>query len=302
MRNDEAVNVKIASNGEDIVDNGVDIVSVVSSDSQGGTDDEAAVSREDSDVDDDDWEYEDAIGTDDDEEEEEETSGAGELSDDEMSKSTISLPLRDPSEVGEGESDDESDDETWDYETDTSETDDDNEEEDLTLPAIIHELSVDDTLQAPAWRMVDQHESLSDCTVHVDKVDGTRHQTYHVHTYALAFGACRSEYFATLFRSQQFQEHASRTSNILLHDAAAHAFPDFLDFLYGGTIEVKERPVALYHLADFFRVRALMEVIEETVLQRISVHSNVESACRFYREALTFDPPVQAFIDCIEQV
>ena len=109
----------------------------------------------------------------------------------------------------------------------------------------------------PLWRL-DPVASFSDWTIEIVTLDQIT--TYHVHKAHLAAGAYKSEYFRRLFQGNHFAESQSNTSRIELHELAANAFPDLLNYLY-----TMERPLnihtenatALYHLGHYFEMRRL---------------------------------------------
>lgn len=117
-----------------------------------------------------------------------------------------------------------------------------------------------------SWRL-DCSDSLSDWTIVVSKSSNKSAQdstTYHVHKNILAVGP-RSEYFASLFKGRhEVSEQTMSTSVITLEDSAADAFPVMLDFIYEGNGEANldtSKAVALRHLAQYFRIRSLYEVV-----------------------------------------
>ncbi|KAI2514345.1 Broad-Complex [Fragilaria crotonensis] len=171
----------------------------------------------------------------------------------------------------------------------------------------------DEIEQTPSWRL-DPEESLSDWTMIIRQ--NTQYTMYHVHKASLAVGPGKSEYFASLFRLQM-KENTSNTSIIALEDAAAHAVPLMLDFLYTqklGSISAKEA-VPLRYLAEYFGIKRLQQLVRSFIKQDISmtnVHDYYQSANEFHDEKLLslikqsciYDiysmDPTSPFLSCVE--
>ncbi|GAX22792.1 hypothetical protein FisN_24Lu073 [Fistulifera solaris] len=109
------------------------------------------------------------------------------------------------------------------------------------------------------WRN-DPTKSFSDWKIEIVVNDDSRcSRTYHVHKTFLAHGPRRSEYFAMLFHKEDYQEHQTNQSQIMLHPLAAETFPTFLDYVYGSKLTVTaETATALHHLAEYFQIRSLL--------------------------------------------
>jgi len=118
-----------------------------------------------------------------------------------------------------------------------------------------------------SWRLASS-ESHSDWTIEIvtketDK-DGkvsTKTGVYHVHKHVLATGPRKSEYFARVFHEGgRFAESKSNTSRIELHEIAARAFPDVLDYVYAGERQLNVSTMnaaALHYLGGYFEMRRL---------------------------------------------
>lgn len=118
-----------------------------------------------------------------------------------------------------------------------------------------HRSDTEDEEQHLSWRL-DPEESLSDWTIVIEG------QTYHVHKNILAVGPCKSEYFASLFRSGFLKEAETQTSHIQLEEMAAVAMPLMLDFMYSrgeAKITSPSEAVSLKHLAQYFGIRLLQK-------------------------------------------
>jgi BTB/POZ domain len=108
--------------------------------------------------------------------------------------------------------------------------------------------------------------------------DSSKEVTYHVHKAALAFGPRRSEYFVRLFDNDgAFAESHDNTSRIVLHELAAKAFPEFLDYVYMAGKKVvctADNATALYSLAKYFDVRPLRLEVKKFCLENMqnSIH------------------------------
>lgn len=103
------------------------------------------------------------------------------------------------------------------------------------------------------WRG-DPAETHSDWTIEV--IDGKgKIDTYHVHKFALAFGARRSEFMEKEFQSNK----DDGTTHLELDEKAAKVFPDLLDFLYKPdalVISTQTAP-ALHYLGQYLGIRRL---------------------------------------------
>ena len=104
-----------------------------------------------------------------------------------------------------------------------------------------------------SWRD-SPHSSLSDYRLEILE-EGAITATYHVHRYKLAAGRNACDYFCKLFSrgEARFSECTVGVSQIELPSAASAAFPQFLDFIYGMSLEATSwSAVALLHLANYF--------------------------------------------------
>lgn len=168
--------------------------------------------------------------------------------------------------------------------------------------------------RAPAprtWRL-DKDESFSDWTIEVTVEDGgaDSQHLYHVHRTHLAVGTQKSGYFEALFRSQQFNECSDNMSRLVLPEAQAASFPDFLDFLYSHPTECKsfinyENCLSLDYLADYFDVPTLSEAIEEFIKEDMQDLSHLEKYLLQYcdTEGCRFDfVPYTTVTICAENI
>lgn len=117
-----------------------------------------------------------------------------------------------------------------------------------------------------SWRL-DPVESHSDWTIVVQHEGTERCDTYHTHKNILAVGPCKSDYFASLFRSTHLAESQNNTSHIVLEEPAAQAMPIMLDFVYDipqHKLDIStQHVVALRYLAKYFGIRILYRKVME---------------------------------------
>ena len=119
--------------------------------------------------------------------------------------------------------------------------------------------------QQLSWRL-DPVESHSDWTIVIQHASTEKSDTYHVHKNILAVGPCRSDYFASLFRSTHLAESQTNTSHIILEDPAAKSMPMLLDFMYDPNHKLDittKHVVALRYLAKYFGIRILYRKVME---------------------------------------
>ena len=140
-----------------------------------------------------------------------------------------------------------------------------------------------------SWRL-DPDESLSDWTVIIESEISSESKVYHVHKNILAVGPCKSEYFASLFRTQM-KEADTSTSRITLEDGAADAVPDMLDFMYTQELSnvTSESAVSLRYLAQYFGIKLLHRRVMLFVKDDMSiknVHHYILSARMFHDEKM----------------
>jgi hypothetical protein len=119
------------------------------------------------------------------------------------------------------------------------------------------------------WRL-DPDISYSDWTIEVtrlndrnvpDTKDHLITDIYRVHKTFLSCGPRTSTYFYELFHST-IQKCRDSTTRLNLQKSAADAFPEFLDFVYGGDLKVTpESAVALHYLSGYFGVESLNEAV-----------------------------------------
>lgn len=150
--------------------------------------------------------------------------------------------------------------------------------------------SDDESEERLSWRL-DSEISLSDWTLLVQKQDCLEQKEYHVHKNILAVGPCKSDYFATLFRTQM-REAATCTSRIELEDMAADAVPHMLDFMYSQQHELNitsELAVSLRYLAQYFGIKLLHRRVMSFVksdMHMSNVHLYIQSAQVFHDEKM----------------
>ena len=115
-----------------------------------------------------------------------------------------------------------------------------------------------------SWRD-DPDLSLSDWTITVKEDRTGVCVDYNVHKALIATGTRKSEYYVRLFTGSGaagLAENSSRSSTLELQKSAAEAFPDFLDFVYTGTLKIGTgTAVALLHLASYLLNRALYDEV-----------------------------------------
>ena len=140
--------------------------------------------------------------------------------------------------------------------------------------------------QTLSWRLPPQ-ESLSDWAIKV-QVEGSSRaaDTYHCHRSVLGVGPRHSGYFKRLFQGGQFNENAYATSKHELKASAADAFPQMLDFVYTGKLEVSTRQaVALCDMANYFEIHALFDEVIAFMNDDMQTGAASETAPIYLREA-----------------
>eukprot|EP00900_Chrysochromulina_parva_P017974 jgi/Chrpa1/26178/Chrysochromulina_OHIO_Genome00001161-RA len=106
-----------------------------------------------------------------------------------------------------------------------------------------------------SWRD-DPEETLSDWRIVVEVPALKMKNVYHVHKAMIAGGPRKSDYFVRQCRSgggaSQLAEAVRSESKLDLEAEAAEAIPDFLDYVYTGSLKAtKENACALLHLAEY---------------------------------------------------
>jgi hypothetical protein len=167
------------------------------------------------------------------------------------------------------------------------------------------EESDDESEQQLSWRL-DPDESLSDWTIIIERELSSSSDKYHVHKNILAVGPCKSEYFASLFRTTtQMREAATSTSIITLEDGAADAVPNMLDFLYTQELHVtSEKAVSVRYLAQYFGIKLLhrrVMAFMQADMNMTNVHFYIQSAKMFHDEKM-LSLALNLCIDNIEQL
>jgi menaquinone-dependent protoporphyrinogen IX oxidase len=144
----------------------------------------------------------------------------------------------------------------------------------------------DESEDGLSWRL-DPEQSLSDWTLVIQKQDSLESKEYHVHKNILAVGPCKSDYFASLFRTQM-REAETSTSRIELEDLAADAVPNMLDFMYNPQHMLNvtsELAVSLRYLAQYFGIKLLHRRVMsfvKTDMNMSNVHLYIQSATMFH--------------------
>jgi hypothetical protein len=125
-------------------------------------------------------------------------------------------------------------------------------------------------------RSVDVHTllapSCSGVAVFAHILVGLQYLYYHVHKTYLAVGPRKSEYFASLFRSQ-IKETTTNASEITLQDNAADAIPLILDFMYAKeylSISVAQA-MSLQFLAQCFAIKRLRRNVTSFVQSNMTM-------------------------------
>ena len=135
-----------------------------------------------------------------------------------------------------------------------------------------------------SWRM-DSDQSLSDWTIVILSQDGNE-DVYYVHKNILAVGPCKSEYFASVFRSYQMQESQTSTSRIPLDEKAAAVMPKLLDFMYTTELDIDAQQAgALRYLSHYFGMKLLHRKVMEFIrinMDMITVHIYIQDAITFH--------------------
>jgi hypothetical protein len=169
-------------------------------------------------------------------------------------------------------------------------------------------ICTDDTSTAEGpllWRM-NPKNSWSDWKIIVSEEDDVAQSTtYYVHKALLASGPRRSRYFRRLFRTDELAENSNSSCDIRLPSLSARAFPHFLDLVYDQSITVDhtdpiicKHVVGMFHLADLYQVNDLVKEIRLHFIPKIGL----DEACTYYRDAVSFDPPIRSFLDHILKV
>lgn len=119
--------------------------------------------------------------------------------------------------------------------------------------------SADEETKAPlSWRM-SPDVSFSDWKIHL-KMTGGDIKTYHVHRNILSIGSRSCKYLSKLFSSSQAFAENGASELFLEEDATVDAFPDILDFIYTGVLQISTpSAVALLSLADYLGCKAAYE-------------------------------------------
>ena len=143
--------------------------------------------------------------------------------------------------------------------------------------------------QQLSWRL-DPEVSLSDWTLIIESEDLSESRDYYVHKNILAVGPCKSEYFASVFRTRMLESETS-TSRITMENDAAKAIPYMLDFMYTQELQeiTSELAVALRYLAQYFGIKLLHRNVVSFVKEDMSianVHRYIESAKKFHDDKM----------------
>ena len=145
-----------------------------------------------------------------------------------------------------------------------------------------------------SWRD-DPEETLSDWRIMVAMVKKPGEiKVFHVHKAMIAGGPRKSDYFVRQCRSgggaSQLAEAVRSESKLNLEAEAAEAIPDFLDYVYTGSLKAtKENACALFHLAEYLGNPPLYAEVKDFIeagLNFMCAPKYVASASLFNQEKL----------------
>ena len=142
-----------------------------------------------------------------------------------------------------------------------------------------------------SWRD-DPEETLSDWRIMVKKPGEIK--VFHVHKAMIAGGPRKSDYFVRQCRSgggaSRLAEAVRSESKLNLEAEAAEAIPDFLDYVYTGSLKAtKENACALFHLAEYLGNPPLYAEVKDFIeagLNFMCAPKYVASASLFNQEKL----------------
>jgi hypothetical protein len=133
------------------------------------------------------------------------------------------------------------------------------------------------------WRM-NAKTSLSDWTI-VVSTSSRQVKYYHVHRSIIMLP---SKYFRKLFKRHRRAPEAGR-SDFHLNEAAANAFPEFLDYVYHlshpTSIITRENVVPLYYLSRIF----IVDRFRWETRQFWETDMSVGTIAEYYRQAIVFE-------------
>jgi hypothetical protein len=142
----------------------------------------------------------------------------------------------------------------------------------------------------PKWRL-DEGGNYSDWTLEVAPMSTqskkAKMDVYHVHKVYLGSGPRSSAYFRTVFESHIFKEMQGSKTCLRFEPSAVHAFPYFLDYVYGCNKASGLKPestVALKYLANYLQVPSL----EESASTYIAGGLSEQNIHLIYKEALAY--------------
>ena len=145
-----------------------------------------------------------------------------------------------------------------------------------------------------SWRD-DPEETLSDWRIMVAMVKKPGEiKVFHVHKAMIAGGPRKSDYFVRQCRSgggaSRLAEAVRSESKLNLEAEAAEAIPDFLDYVYTGSLKAtKENACALFHLAEYLGNPPLYAEVKDFIeagLNFMCAPKYVASASLFNQEKL----------------
>jgi hypothetical protein len=138
----------------------------------------------------------------------------------------------------------------------------------------------DEEIDKPLTWRGDPKETLSDWTVVVcyyGDGGGAAEETYHVHKSILGASQRKSNWFASLFRSQNASAQAESLSRITFDVPVIEHFAVVLDFMYFGTLDINSaNSVALRFLANYLSCRSLMAAANEFIKNDLNRHTAVD--------------------------
>lgn len=144
-----------------------------------------------------------------------------------------------------------------------------------------------------SWRD-DPEETLSDWRIVVEVPALKIKNVYHVHKAMIAGGPRKSDYFVRQCRSgggaSQLAEAVRSESKLDLEAEAAEAIPDFLDYVYTGSLKAtKENACALLHLAEYLGNPPLYAEVKDFIEAGLQSGRNFKFAPKYVASASLFN-------------
>jgi len=139
----------------------------------------------------------------------------------------------------------------------------------------------DDEIDKPLTWRGNPDETLSDWTVIVSDNSKPGEEaieyTYHVHKSVLGASQRKSNWFASLYRSQSVSSDVSTISRLNFDVPVVEYFPLVLDFMYMGTLEINSgNAVALRYLANYLSCRSLMAEANEFIKTDLNRYTAID--------------------------